>query len=176
MKWTDRDKKKVTELAYKLVKDIARKGFKVRRLQRIEFTETVSQHGCCVLWKGRNVWQLRLSWYRLQDGWEAIRNTILHEICHAIAPFKEGHGPVWKKIAKQIGDLYHIKITRTSPHTDKVKAMTSKYLGKCDKCGKSWGYTRKTKLVKAVEKDHAKDWTCKCGSHHFSLVSVKGGK
>jgi predicted SprT family Zn-dependent metalloprotease len=33
----------------------------------------------------------------------AIRNTVLHEVAHAIAGPAAGHGPVWKRIARQIG-------------------------------------------------------------------------
>ena len=32
-----------------------------------------------------------------------VRDTILHEIAHAIAGAKAGHGPVWKAVAKRIG-------------------------------------------------------------------------
>lgn len=34
---------------------------------------------------------------------EEIENTILHEIAHAIAGYKEHHGPEWKRIARMIG-------------------------------------------------------------------------
>ncbi|MGL4419421.1 MAG: SprT-like domain-containing protein [Gemmataceae bacterium] len=34
---------------------------------------------------------------------ETIRNTLLHEIAHALAGYAAGHGPVWQKIALQIG-------------------------------------------------------------------------
>lgn len=32
-----------------------------------------------------------------------VRNTILHEIAHALAGHKAGHGPQWKAIARQVG-------------------------------------------------------------------------
>ena len=34
---------------------------------------------------------------------DEFKNTILHEIAHAIAGFREGHGPEWVRIAKEIG-------------------------------------------------------------------------
>ena len=34
---------------------------------------------------------------------EAVRQTILHEIAHALAGPREGHGPRWKSIARSIG-------------------------------------------------------------------------
>ena len=33
----------------------------------------------------------------------AIRDTILHEIAHALAGHRAGHGPKWKAICRQIG-------------------------------------------------------------------------
>lgn len=33
-----------------------------------------------------------------------VRQTILHEIAHALAPRRAGHGPVWRRIALSIGD------------------------------------------------------------------------
>lgn len=38
----------------------------------------------------------------MNEEWE-IRDTILHEIAHAIAGFKAGHGPEWRKVARRIG-------------------------------------------------------------------------
>lgn len=33
----------------------------------------------------------------------AIRQTILHEIAHAIAGYRAGHGPEWKAVARRLG-------------------------------------------------------------------------
>ena len=33
----------------------------------------------------------------------AVRDTILHEIAHALAGAKAGHGPAWKEVARRIG-------------------------------------------------------------------------
>lgn len=38
----------------------------------------------------------------MNEEWE-IRDTILHEIAHAIAGFEAGHGPNWKGVARRIG-------------------------------------------------------------------------
>lgn len=32
-----------------------------------------------------------------------VRDTILHEIAHALAGFKAGHGPEWRKVARSVG-------------------------------------------------------------------------
>jgi len=41
------------------------------------------------------------------------QNTIIHELCHAYAPRKEHHGPIWKYIAQKVGDSLGFEITRT---------------------------------------------------------------
>ena len=38
----------------------------------------------------------------LNDEWD-VRDTVLHEIAHAIAGYKAGHGPEWKAVARRIG-------------------------------------------------------------------------
>jgi len=34
---------------------------------------------------------------------DEVKDVILHEIAHAIAGYKAGHGPKWKEVAKMIG-------------------------------------------------------------------------
>ena len=41
--------------------------------------------------------------HALGDADESIRDTVLHEIAHAIAGCEAGHGPLWKEIAQKIG-------------------------------------------------------------------------
>lgn len=36
------------------------------------------------------------------NGEQEVRDTILHEIAHALAP-RAGHGPKWRAICRQIG-------------------------------------------------------------------------
>jgi len=48
--------------------------------------------------------KITLSIYYVSMNTEAdVRDTILHEIAHAIAGHKAGHGPEWKKVARNIG-------------------------------------------------------------------------
>jgi predicted SprT family Zn-dependent metalloprotease len=39
----------------------------------------------------------------LLNSAEVVRDTLLHEIAHALAPADAHHGPVWRKIALEIG-------------------------------------------------------------------------
>ena len=41
--------------------------------------------------------------HALEGNEEEIRDTVLHEIAHAIAGPEAGHGPLWKATARRIG-------------------------------------------------------------------------
>ena len=73
--------------------------------------------------------QVSLSKYLVElNGEEQVRDTILHEIAHALAPRGAGHGPVWKSLALSIGCNGHRcfgqEIARPAP----------KYQGTCPAC------------------------------------------
>jgi SprT protein len=57
-----------------------------------------------------------------------VRETILHEIAHALLPRGAGHGPKWRALAGSIGcqakRCYGEEVTRPTP----------KYKGTCPKC------------------------------------------
>ena len=59
---------------------------------------------------------------------DKVRDTILHEIAHALAPCGAGHGPVWRAIAVSIGcngrRCFGQEVTRPAP----------KYRGTCPSC------------------------------------------
>lgn len=47
--------------------------------------------------------KVEISAFHLQSDDAKIVNTMLHEIAHAIAGHKAGHGPEWVAVAKRIG-------------------------------------------------------------------------
>jgi predicted SprT family Zn-dependent metalloprotease len=59
---------------------------------------------------------------------EEVRDTILHEIAHALLPRGAGHGPAWKALALSIGcngqRCYGREVARPAP----------KYRGTCPNC------------------------------------------
>jgi predicted SprT family Zn-dependent metalloprotease len=73
--------------------------------------------------------QISLSKYLVElNGEDEVRDTILHEIAHALAPRGSGHGPVWKSLALSIGcngrRCYGHDVARPAP----------KYQGTCPSC------------------------------------------
>jgi predicted SprT family Zn-dependent metalloprotease len=83
---------------------------------------------------------------------EQVKDTILHEIAHAIAGFKAGHGYEWKLACIRIGakpEQYYVK---SDVNTPKLK-----YFAVCGACGQTYEKARlKLKEVKRA---------CKCQSH-----------
>ncbi len=50
--------------------------------------------------------RIELSMYFVTHNDEAaVRDTVLHEIAHALAGEKAGHGPKWKAVCKRIGAI-----------------------------------------------------------------------
>lgn len=74
-----------------------------------------------------------------------VTNTVLHEIAHALAGHKAGHGPVWKAMAKSIGcdgnRCYDSNKVTAVPTT-----VRSQYVAHCPSCNKEF---RRVKRVSA---------------------------
>jgi len=47
--------------------------------------------------------RIEFSKHFINSPWEEVRDTILHEIAHALVGPKHGHGPVWQNKCIQIG-------------------------------------------------------------------------
>lgn len=64
------------------------------------FDRAKTRHGQCDFGKER----ITLSRYFVEMNEEAlVRETILHEIAHAIAGARAGHGPRWQMVARNLG-------------------------------------------------------------------------
>ena len=93
-----------------------------------------------------------------------VRDTILHEIAHALVGMGHGHDQEWKRMAIVIG----CKPERC--YTDKVKSPAGRYIYECPVCKNRTDYHRTLKL------DHS---CIKCSSHFnpeflLKLVSKNG--
>lgn len=82
--------------------------------------------------------EIGLSQFFLKQGtYEQCKQTLLHEIGHALDP-NSGHGRTWKEACAKVG-LHNPK--RCSNHRI---YSPSKYSMKCDNCGRTWPIHRKT--------------------------------
>ena len=105
----------------------------------------------------------------LCDGDEShefpLKNTIVHELLHAAAPFSK-HGADWKYLADKVNRKYpKYKIKRCDDYTDYGLDITRKverenlYIIKCEKCGQE---VKRQRLCKTIT--HLNNYRCgKCG-------------
>lgn len=66
----------------------------------LAFVESYTRAGDC-LYRDRLIRISRR--HALEHADDRIRDTVLHEIAHAIAGPEAGHGPLWKAVARRIG-------------------------------------------------------------------------
>jgi SprT protein len=86
--------------------------------------------------------RISLSRYLVEaNGIEAVRETILHEIAHALAPRGAGHGPVWRALAQSIG------CNGARCYGDEVRRPKPKFRGTCPGCRRVIFRHRRTKLA-----------------------------
>jgi predicted SprT family Zn-dependent metalloprotease len=81
---------------------------------------------------------------------EQVRETVLHEIAHALAGEKAGHGPRWKAMCVRVG----CKPERCD--RGEAKMPGGRWAGSCPSCGKT--YSRHRRPEKA-----ARYWCRPCG-------------
>jgi SprT protein len=72
---------------------------------------------------------------------EAVRETILHEIAHALAPRGAGHGPVWRSLAQSIG------CNGSRCYGNEVQRPKPKFRGTCGGCGRVIYRHRRTAIA-----------------------------
>jgi predicted SprT family Zn-dependent metalloprotease len=107
------------------------------RQWRFVFDRAVRRFGNCNY--RRKTISLSAKLTQLND--EAIvRDTILHEIAHALAPRNAGHGEKWKTIARSIG------CNAQRCYGDDVVTPKQKYIGKCPNCATTIRRNRKKRL------------------------------
>lgn len=75
----------------------------------------------------------------LLNGESEIRNTLLHEIAHALAPKYAGHGPAWKKIAVALG------CDGRGCYSPSVSQPKGAHVYACTSCKTEWNTFRKLK-------------------------------
>ncbi len=97
------------------------------------FDRSKKRFGCCFLIKK----EITLSKYLAElNTYEDVEQCILHEIAHALVPFGENHGKLWKQKARAIG------FNGTRTHT--AKMPEPKYIYKCPHCGAEYKQMRKS--------------------------------
>jgi predicted SprT family Zn-dependent metalloprotease len=134
------------------------------RVWRFTFDNAVRRFGVCRYHKGT----ISLSRVLVKLNPDAeVRNTILHEIAHALAGHANGHNHVWKRIAERIGARPERCYSRRQ-----VTTPDPKFVGHCRTQGCRGYYTNRrsdtwcprcAKLtlgyVRGSTRDAARYWT-----------------
>lgn len=109
--------------AQELVADYGLEGW------RVELDGAVRRFGCCHY--SHKLITLSNHLIKLNDQ-AVVLDTILHEIAHALAGPRAGHGPEWKRLARSIG--CSTERCYSSAHTVQPPL---RFLLRCAHCGRS---------------------------------------
>jgi predicted SprT family Zn-dependent metalloprotease len=120
------------QLATRLMREHGLAGWSFR------FDRATRRFGCCNF--GRREISLSKAIVLLNDEPE-VRDTILHEIAHAKAGPKAGHGPTWKAHAAALGCD-----ARRCYDTASVRTPARKFQGTCPSCGFTIHRHRRTQI------------------------------
>ena len=148
-------------------------GFNVRPIIKVDTTRTARGMGWCYQYGDGGV-KILINKYLIKVGGEGLKETILHELCHAVYGCVN-HGAEWKRVAKEVGTCFNIKIEQHAS-AEKIVACRKVGLAKpkfivCEDCGEKYSYFRKGKTVKYIEAGNRGGiYSCThCGSNHLAL-------
>ena len=142
---TDRDEV-VRELAESLMRQHGLVGWK------FEFDRAKVRLGCCHH-RTRKITVARF--HAQHDPLEQVRDTILHEIAHALCGCREGHGPAWKAKAVEVG----ARPERCASAIG-LRSQARKWRGTCQRCGMVCLRHRRQEL-------YCGECTARSGRHHW---------
>lgn len=145
-------------------------GFSVREIEKIRFFDKVRTLGncrkvsdtSCILSFSRSL----VAIYDDDEGYETCKETILHELIHAMPNSGRGHGYAFKALAARVNLRYavqigacHSKETISPWRAELLKNGSYKYFLACEKgCFKKY-YARRCKSI-----THPEDYHCShCG-------------
>lgn len=122
-----------------------------------------------------------ISDFVMAEDSNSFYNTIRHEYAHAIATrvtlTNAGHGEIWKRYAKMVGANPEMYSEKTPQQREKQMNAFKKngYAVTCEKCGKQYMYSRKTKVINIIESNYQNaTLTCPaCGcTNHFKVEKL----
>jgi predicted SprT family Zn-dependent metalloprotease len=140
------DKLKAIDVMGVYMKECGLKDFSKDNYWSLRFSNHTVMAGVCYMQKK----QIALSKYYVENNPEVeVRNTMLHEIAHAISPSCEHHGYVWRKNFKDLLIKFKqpIKVSRCY-NSQEVKMPKGKYKITCEICNATWSQHHQTKKIR----------------------------
>lgn len=153
--WKKSQKDYVRMLVLGYAKDMQARGFNVRKINEVKYSQSTKFYGQCVNY-GNGCCDIKISMLALVSGDAKLRNTIIHELCHASAPLWSHHDGTWQALARRASETYNTNIRKSTPLNAEAKKYCkakAKYVIRCD-CGREWVFQRKNKVIKAVERGY----------------------
>jgi len=110
--------------------------------------------------------EICLSWkLTIMNEDDEVKETILHEIAHALVPARAGHGRVWKEMAARVGaNPVRCYDSKT------VEAPKLRFQGTCPTCGREFTKSRLPKRGGKRVMDNF--WCKKCGRVNGRIIFV----
>lgn len=105
-----------------------------------EFDNCKERFGCCNYYKKKISLSKQLTELNTEDK---VKDTLLHEIAHALVGIGHGHNKIWKSKAKEIG------CSGDRCYDEDVLTPDGKYNYKCPRCNKTINRHRKIKAFLA---------------------------
>lgn len=114
-------------VARKLASDLMVQHGLYQQGWQFEFDRAKRRFGCCNYTKKKITLSMQLVELNNEN---VVKNTILHEIAHALVGAGHGHSAVWERKAREIGcdgqRCYSVK---------EVEIVEGKFKATCPKCG-----------------------------------------
>lgn len=114
------------DAAMKLAKSLMAEHGLIEKGWQFKFDRAKRRFGLCSY--KRQTISLSLHLTLLNDE-EHVKDTIIHEIAHALAPRGAHHGPEWKAVARSLGH------SGERCYSDAVEAPAHTWIGTCPYCG-----------------------------------------
>lgn len=164
----------VKQLVVELRNKMIDKGYPVKPIRNIKINNSTTCFGFCLFLVDYNYNKvdITISHMSIASGYDKLRNTIIHELCHACCPVTENHGRVWQSYAERASIDFHTSITTTdklNKSAEKWLAKQYKYTVTCDYCGHTYHYMRKTKFVKQCLEGHTRYICAECNHNSFTV-------
>ena len=168
------NEREVISLTYKLYQKMLEEGYPLKRLNGVKISRARSFFGKCTFLQefGFREVNITITKMAIVGGYDEVKNTILHELCHACCEIGDGHGAKWKLYARKVSREFNTNITIEREENEAERKYlddTTKYRVVCDTCGYVYKYQNRTKFIRQVELNGGKGYRCHCGGKHFHI-------
>lgn len=177
IRFTNKQKAEITDMVYRYRDELIHKGFDVKRITAVKFTERCyRRYGQCTSRSNENWAIITISSICLKGTKETLREVIMHELVHAMNGVKHGHGASFHAMARRVNAFCGTHIDTyipeycVKPAMDFLKETNArrnkeewKYEIICPNCGAKFHYKRMSKFVKDVMKNGGTTWSHCCG-------------